>query len=98
MLFPEIIPKEVKINGYTKNLKQAAEEIGFPGKPKKTLFLFLNFANKIGFPGLIKAPLKKLLSLNFSIISGTKSNLPFETAPDVIIISVSVFKFLIISL
>ena len=26
-----------------KNLKHAAEEIGFPGRPKNAVFLFLNF-------------------------------------------------------
>ena len=38
--------------GNTKNLKHAAEEIGFPGNPKKALF-FINFANIKGFPGRI---------------------------------------------
>ena len=50
-------PKDLKIRGKTKNLKQAAEEIGFPGKPKKHILL-LNFANIIGFPGLIATLLK----------------------------------------
>ena len=49
-----------KIKGITKNLKHAAEEIGLPGSPKKTLFLFLNLANITGFPGLTATPLKNL--------------------------------------
>ena len=44
--------------GYTKNLKQAAEDIGLPGRPKKDLLFDLNLANKKGLPGLIDTPLK----------------------------------------
>ena len=44
--------------GKTKNLKHATDEIGLPGRPKKTFFLFLNLANKIGLPGLIATFLK----------------------------------------
>ena len=58
------------------------------------IYVFLNFENKIGLPGLIATLLKKLASLNFLIIPGTKSNLPAETAPDVIIIFVLDFKCL----
>ena len=47
-----LIPNEDYKNGNTKNLKQAAEEIGFPGNPKKAL-LFINFANISGLPGRI---------------------------------------------
>ena len=46
------------IYGNTKNLKQAADEIGLPGKPKNAFCLPFIFANKIGFPGLIATPLK----------------------------------------
>ena len=80
--FSKAIPKELKIRGKTKNLKQAAEEIGFPGKPKKHILL-LNFANIIGFPGLMLAPLKKLFNLNCYITFGIKSNFPADTAPEV---------------
>ena len=59
-----------------------------PGSPKIAFSIFLNFANNIGLPGLIKTPLKKLDKLNFLIILGTKSCLPADTAPDVIIISI----------
>ena len=52
-----LIPRELNKNGKTKNLKHAADDIGFPGSPKNTLF-FSNLANIIGFPGLIAAPLK----------------------------------------
>ena len=78
----------VDIYGYTKNLKQAAEDIGLPGNPKIAFSLFLIFANKTGFPGLIATPLKKFDNLKVFIMFGTKSNLPAETAPDVIIISI----------
>ena len=50
--FASIKPTEKYRKGNTKNLKQAAEDIGFPGSPKKAL-LFLNFVNIIGFPGLM---------------------------------------------
>ena len=40
--------KDINRKGSTKNLKHAAEEIGFPGKPKNAIFLVLNFVNKIG--------------------------------------------------
>ena len=89
--------KDVNKKGKRKNLKHAAEEIGFPGRPKNAVFLFLNFENKIGLPGLIATPLKELASLKFLIIPGTKSNLPAETAPDVMIIFVLDFKCLFIS-
>ena len=95
--FSSFILRIVERKGYTKNLKHAAEEIGLPGRPKKTFSLFLNFANKIGFPGLIATSLKKLDNLNFFIIRGTKSNLPADTAPDVIIISVLDLIFLFIN-
>ena len=55
--FSTFKPKDLNNNGITKNLKQATEEMGLPGKPKKHLLL-LNFANMIGFPGLIATPLK----------------------------------------
>ena len=61
--------------------------MGLPGNPKKDFSLFLNLANKIGLPGLIATPLKKSDNLNFLMIDGTKSNLPADTAPEVIIIS-----------
>jgi len=48
----------------------------------------LNFANNTGLPGLIETPLKKLDKLNFLIMWGTKSCLPADTAPDVMIISI----------
>ena len=57
----------------------------------------MNFENKIGLPGLIATPLKELASLKFLIIPGTKSNLPAETAPDVMIIFVLDFKCFFIS-
>ena len=89
--------KHVDRKGKIKNLKHAAEEIGFPGNPKNAVFLFLNFENKIGLPGLIATPLKELASLKFLIIPETKSNLPAETAPDVMIIFVLDFKCFFIS-
>ena len=52
------IPSKLLIYGYTKNLKQAADEIGFPGKPKTALGLPFILANRIGFPGLIATLLK----------------------------------------
>ena len=55
-------PSDLKSKGYTKNLKHAAVEIGFPGKPKKQV-LFWNFANIMGFPGLIFTSLKILINL-----------------------------------
>ena len=63
-------------------------EIGFPGKPNITFDLPLNFANNIGFPGLIKTFLNEWDNFNLFITFGIKSNLPFETAPEVIIILV----------
>ncbi len=90
-------PNEKNKYGCTKNLKHAADEIGLPGSPKNEVCL-LNFANVIGFPGLIKTPLKKDFNLNFFITDGMKSNLPAETAPDVITKSVLLFKFFFISL
>ena len=95
--FSFFIFKEANRKGKTKNLKHAAEEMGFPGSPKNIVFLFLNFENKIGLPGLIATPLKKLASLKSLIIPGTKSNLPADTAPDVIIIFVLDLKFFFIS-
>ena len=79
--------------GYTKNLKQAEEEIGLPGSPKIAFSLPLNLANKIGLPGLIATPLKKFAKLNFFTTEGIKSCLPAETAPDVIIIFISDLRF-----
>jgi len=61
------------------------------------LLFFLNLAKTIGFPGLIYAPLKYDFNLNFLIIFGIKSYFPAETAPEVIIISLSDLRFLIIS-
>ncbi len=40
--FSAFKPKDLNNNGITKNLKQATEEMGLPGKPKKHLLL-LNF-------------------------------------------------------
>ena len=62
--------------------------MGLPGNPKIAFSVFLNFANNTGLPGLIETPLKKLDKLNCLIIYGTKSCLPADTAPDVIIISI----------
>ena len=59
-----------------------------PGSPKITFSTLSNLANKIGLPGLILTPLKKLANLNFLTTNGTKSCLPAETAPEVIIISI----------
>ena len=59
-----------------------------PGSPKIAFSIFLNFANNIGLPGLIKTPLKKLDKLNLLTTRGTKSCLPADTAPDVTIISI----------
>ena len=47
-----------KMYGITKNLKHAAEEIGFPGSPNIAFSFPLIFANIIGLPGLIAALLK----------------------------------------
>ena len=58
------IPSKLLIYGYTKNLKQAADEIGFPGKPKIAFCFPLILANKIGLPGLIATLLKKFDILN----------------------------------
>ena len=63
------VPKysiDLKMNGKTKNLKHAAVEIGLPGKPKNTVFVF-NFENKIGLPGLIFEFLNLYLVLNFHL-------------------------------
>ena len=62
--------------------------MGLPGSPNITFSTFLNLANKIGLPGLIKTPLKKLDKLNFLTTKGTKSCFPAETAPEVTIISI----------
>ena len=62
--------------------------MGLPGSPNIAFSIFLNLANKIGLPGLIKTPLKKFDKLNFFTIEGTKSYFPAETAPEVIIISI----------
>ena len=51
----------------------------------------------MGLPGLIATPLKKLDKLNFLTTEGTKSCLPAETAPEVIIISIFDLIFLSIS-
>ena len=59
-----------------------------PGSPNIALSKPFNFANKIGLPGLIVTPLKKLDKLNFLTTEGTKSCFPAETAPEVIIISI----------
>ena len=90
-VFSELTPKDKYKKGKTKNLKHAAEEIGLPGNPKKIKFL-LNFANIIGFPGLIDTPLKDFFNLNLLRTLGTKSNFPAEIAPDVITIFVFDFK------
>ena len=65
--------------------------------PEDQILLYqdlFNFANKIGLPGLIETPLKKPDRLNFLTTEGTKSCVPAETAPEVIIISI--FDFLIL--
>ena len=64
-----------------------------PGSPKIAFSVLLNLANNIGLPGLIETPLKKLDKLNFLTTVGTKSCLPADTAPEVIIISIFDFKF-----
>ena len=56
--FSSLIPSMFLIYGYTKNLKHAADEIGFPGNPNIAFDFPLIFANKIGFPGLIATLLK----------------------------------------
>ena len=48
-------------------------------------------------PGLIATSLKKLDNLNFFTTSGTKSNLPADTAPEVTIISALDLIFLLIN-
>ena len=60
--------------------------MGLPGRPNITFSKPFNFANKIGFPGLIETPLKKLDMLNLLTTEGTKSCFPAETAPELIII------------
>ena len=70
--------------------------MGLPGRANIAFSNFLNFANKIGFPGLIKTPLKKFDRLNLLITKGTKSCLPADTAPEVIMISIFDLKFLCI--
>ena len=62
--------------------------MGLPGNPKITFCFPLILANKIGFPGLIATPLKKLDNLKSLMTPGTKSNFPAETAPEVTIISI----------
>jgi len=62
--------------------------MGLPGRPNITFSIFLNLANKIGLPGLIETPLKKFDKSKFLTTEGTKSCLPAETAPEVIIISI----------
>ena len=62
--------------------------MGLPGRPNIAFSKPFNFANRIGFPGLIETPLKKLDRLNFLTTDGTKSCFPAETAPEVIIISI----------
>ena len=57
----------------------------------------LDCSNLYIFPGLIDTPLNFFINLKSLIILGTKSNLPAETAPDVIIISVPIFIFFFIS-
>ena len=57
-------PSTFAIYGKTKNLKQADDDIGFPGKPKIAFCFPLILANKIGLPGLIATLLKKLDNLN----------------------------------
>ena len=52
-LISSLSPNKLEIKGYTKNLKQATEEIGLPGRPKIAFCLFLILANKIGLHGLI---------------------------------------------
>ena len=52
------MPSKMLKYGNTKNLKHAAEEIGFPGRPKIALDFPFTFANKIGLPGLIATLLK----------------------------------------
>ena len=56
--FSSYNPKAFKIYGITKNLKHAAEEIGFPGSPNIAFSFPLIFANIIGLPGRIAALLK----------------------------------------
>jgi hypothetical protein len=46
------------IKGITKNLKQADDDIGFPGSPNIAFCFPLILANKIGFPGRIATLLK----------------------------------------
>ena len=70
--------------------------MGLPGRPNIALSKLFNFANKIGLPGLIETPLKKLDRLNFLTTDGTKSYFPAETAPDVIIISI--FELMLFSI
>ena len=53
-----LVPKRFSKYGYTKNLKQAAVERGFPGRPNSTFCFPKIFPNKIGLPGLMATPLK----------------------------------------
>ena len=72
--------------------------MGLPGSPKIAFSVLLNLANKIGLPGLIATPLKILDRLKFLTTKGTKSCLPAETAPEVIIISILDLKIFFIFL
>ena len=58
--------------------------MGLPGRPNIAFSLFFNLANKIGLPGLIKTPLKKLDKLNLILFPyllnslGVKNEKPFK--------------------
>ena len=70
--------------------------MGLPGRPNIALSKPFNFANRIGLPGLIETPLKKLDRSNFLTTEGTKSCFPAETAPEVIMISI--FELMLFSI
>mgnify|MGYP005688829925 CR=1 FL=1 len=53
-----VSPQLFSIKGITKNLKQADDDIGFPGSPKIAFCFPLILPNNIGFPGRIATLLK----------------------------------------
>ena len=74
--------------GAAKRWKVAAEEIGLPGRPKKTLCdrhlpVSRDFAKDQGLPGWILTPVKWNLRQGGRGPGSTRSNLPAETPPEI---------------
>ena len=72
-------PPSARSRGPANNAKVTIVDIGFPGNPKK--YVPGSFPKTTGFPGWIRAPVKKKSAPRATSACSTKSNFPIETPP-----------------